>query len=137
MTDVVNTPDVVQSKIKREQMIERLKISLPPPRVKNFFRKELIRLTPYYESTVKNTSSTVVAGTTPLLTEEENVAAGTELDNKIRTSQNAYAALSIILSEILNNLIRHGMDNTIDENYKRVTVRLFLIQILRIFKVNH
>lgn len=121
-TDSTPATDNVEQKKTRVQMIDVLDIFVPPPRVRNYFTKKLSEVEKHFElkQLKKKDDSAQTVATTP--------AEDTNTDNtqEIRLSPEANAALAVVASSVLIDVIKHAMNNALAANMKRVTVTHFL-----------
>ena len=131
-TDASQTPATADQKKTRVQMIDVLDIFVPPPRVRNYFTKKLSEVEKHFElkqlkkkDDSTQTAQTASSSTAPSTTEE---AASTEVTQEIRLSPEANAALAVVSSTLLVDIIKHAMNNALAANMKRVTTAHFLSQ---------
>lgn len=126
-TDATQTTAAAEQKKARVQMIDVLGIFVPPPRVRNYFTKKLSDVEKHFElKQLKKKDDASSATAAP--TEVSSATPAAETSQEIRLSPEANAALAVVSSSLLVDVIKHAMNNALTANMKRVTVAHFLAQ---------
>lgn len=130
-SEPVATPATAEQKKTRVQMIDVLDIFVPPPRVRNYFSKKLVEVEKHFELKQlkkKEDASSATSTASSSATQSDESSSRTGVTQDIRLSPEANAALSIVSSSLLVDVIKHAMNNALTANMKRVTVAHFLLQ---------